>query len=69
MIIPTQGTIIEEATNERKRGVYERSGKHFVFTLTANSLYCFCQGREHADIDRAWQLGYREELTRGDYTL
>jgi hypothetical protein len=65
----TQGTIIEAATGYQETGVYERHGKRFIYTMTEKGLFCFCIGREHVDIDLAWQQGYREEIARGYYTL
>jgi hypothetical protein len=66
-IATTTGTIIKSANGYQDRGVYERDGNHFVYTLDQRGNFCFCTGRVSADIDAAWELGYREEIKAGKY--
>jgi hypothetical protein len=68
----THGTIIEEVEVQelgaaRKVGVYERNGSRFIFARTHNDAFCFCWGRQDANIDVAWMKGYKEEIERGYY--
>jgi hypothetical protein len=63
----TKGTIIEAANAYQERGVYERSGVRFIYTLDEKNQFCFCPGRALLDIDEAWAMGYRDEIARGTY--
>jgi hypothetical protein len=64
---PMKGTIIEAANHFLERGVYERNGDRFIYTLDGSGQFCFCLGRSSPDIDAAWEMGYREEIKYGYY--